>query len=284
VTLSGSLKNIAAVASDGEDYSDRGSGVLTRILAGLIAFPIFLAAVYEGALLLVLLMMVLAIIAVAETQNLLRAKNIATSSFVYWFPVLYLWAVYTGEGMLGVQLVVALCAGLLLRQLITFPAFSLAEVGANLLAALYPSLLLGNLLLLRVEAGYMWAFAAVAGVWAYDAFAYFIGVRYGSSRPWPGISPKKSVEGVLGGLLGSTLVIALFHSYLQLALMGAITLGLLVGLVGQLGDLAESALKRYVGVKDSGTLIPGHGGVLDRFDSVMFSATAVYWVWTAITL
>lgn len=258
--------------------------MLTRVLTGLVGLPIFLVALHEGALPMTVLTMVLAIIAVAEMQNLLRAKGIATSSLVYWFPILYLWAVHIGSVMLGLQLVVALCAGLLARQLITFPAFSLAEVGASLLAALYPSLLLGNLLLLRAEAGMMWAFAAVVGVWAYDSFAYLIGVQFGRLRPWRDISPKKSVEGALGGLIGSVLVFAVVHGYLRLALFGAVSLGLLVGVVGQLGDLAESALKRYVGVKDSGTLLPGHGGVLDRFDSLMFSATAVYWVWTAMTL
>ncbi|MBT9134211.1 MAG: Phosphatidate cytidylyltransferase [Firmicutes bacterium] len=258
--------------------------MLTKVLTVLVALPIFLVVIYEGALPMTLLTMVLAIIAIAEMKNLLRSKSIATSSLVYWFPILYLGAVHVGAVWFGLQLVVALCAALLIRQLITFPSFSLAEVGANLLAALYPSLLLGNLLLLRAEAGVMWALAAVIGVWAYDSFAYFIGVQFGRLRPWRDISPKKSVEGALGGLLGSVLVFAVVHGYLRIGLIGAIVLGILVGVVGQLGDLAESALKRYVGVKDSGTLLPGHGGVLDRFDSLMFSATAVYWVWTAITL
>lgn len=258
--------------------------MLTRILTGLVGLPIILVAIYEGALPMTLLTMVLAVLAVMEMQNLLRAKNITTSSLVYWFPILYLWAAHIGAVQLALQLVVALCSVLLARQLLTFPGFSLAEVGASLLAALYPTILFGNLLFLRTEAGALWAIAAVVGVWAYDSFAYLIGVRFGRVRPWRDVSPKKSVEGAVGGLLGSVLVFVLMHSYLRLTLLGAIMMGILVGFVGQLGDLAESALKRYVGVKDSGTLLPGHGGVLDRFDSLMFAATAVYWVWMAITL
>lgn len=258
--------------------------MLTRILTGLIGLPIILVAIYAGALPTTLLTMLLAVIAVMEMQNLLRAKKITTSSLVYWFPILYLWAAHEGAVLFALQLVVALCCVLLARQLLTFPGFSLAEVGANLLAALYPTILFGNLLFLRAEAGAPWALAAVVGVWAYDFFAYLVGVRLGRVRPWRDISPQKSIEGVVGGLLGSVLVFVLMHSYLRLALLGAIMMGILVGFVGQLGDLAESALKRYVGVKDSGTLLPGHGGILDRFDSLMFAATAVYWVWTAIRL
>lgn len=230
------------------------------------------------------LTVLLAVIAVAEMQNLLRAKNIVTSSLVYGFPILYLWAVHEGAVLLALQLIVALCTLLLARQLITFPRFSLADVGANLLAVLYPTVLFANLLLLRREAGAVWALAAVVGVWAYDSFAYVFGVQFGRMRPWRDISPKKSIEGAAGGLLGSVLVFAFIYSHLRLSLLGAIIMGILVGGVGQLGDLAESALKRYGGVKDSGTLLPGHGGVLDRFDSLLFAATAVYWAWTAMTL
>jgi phosphatidate cytidylyltransferase len=231
-----------------------------------------------------LLTAILAVLAVAEMQNLLRAKNIATSALVYGFPILYLWAVHEGAALLALQLIVALCTLLLARQLITFPRFCLTDVGANLLAVIYPTILFANLLLLRKEAGAVWALAAVVGVWAYDSFAYVFGVQFGRLRPWRDISPKKSIEGAAGGLLGSVLVFVFVHSHLRLTLLGAIIMGMLVGGVGQLGDLAESALKRYGGVKDSGTLLPGHGGVLDRFDSLLFAATAVYWVWTAMAL
>lgn len=272
------------MSSGKEEYKDRGSLVLKRVLTGLVGLPIVLVAVYEGAWLMTLLMIALAVLAIAELQNLLRAKRIATSSIAYWFAILYFGALHQGAIHLSLQLVVALCAVLLARQLITFPAFSLTEVGANLLAALYPSLLLGNFVLLRAEAGAVWALAAIIGVWAYDAFAYGIGIQFGRVRPWPDISPKKSVEGALGGFLGSILVFMAAHSFLRLTMPWAVLLGLIVGMVGQVGDLAESALKRFVGVKDSGTLLPGHGGILDRFDSLMFSATAVYWVWMATTL
>jgi phosphatidate cytidylyltransferase len=109
--------------------------------------------------------------------------------------------------------------------------------------------------------------------WATDSGAYFIGKQFGKRKLWPAISPNKTVEGSLGGVFCGVLFALLVHLFVPD--LGdpwkVIGMGLVVSVVGQLGDLVESAIKRFSGVKDSGKILPGHGGVLDRFDSLLFT-------------
>ena len=120
-----------------------------------------------------------------------------------------------------------------------------------------------------------WILLLVLGVWAYDTGAYLVGRQFGRHRFLAHISASKTVEGVAGGLVGSTLVAVGGLWALGEPWLGGLLLGPLVGLAAQAGDLAESMLKRAAGAKDSGTLIPGHGGILDRIDSFLFAAPVV---------
>lgn len=128
--------------------------------------------------------------------------------------------------------------------------------------------------------GAWWLLTAFLLVWLCDTAAYFVGRRWGRHKMSPAVSPKKSWEGAAAGFLTSTGVALGLVPLLGLPLSypAAALLGALVGVVGQVGDLAESLLKRQVGVKDSGTLIPGHGGMLDRADSLLFVVPVVYYL------
>jgi len=122
--------------------------------------------------------------------------------------------------------------------------------------------------------------------WATDTGAFYAGTYFGKHRLYPKISPKKSVEGAAGGLL-LALIIAACCRYLffnELSIHDALALAAILGVVGQVGDLAESMIKRSTRVKDSGALIPGHGGVLDRMDSLLFNAPALYYYAYVMTL
>lgn len=109
--------------------------------------------------------------------------------------------------------------------------------------------------------------------WASDSGAYFVGKRFGKRKLWPAISPNKTIEGSIGGVLVGTLLT--FIVGLSFGTLGQIPtligLGFIIALVGQFGDLVESAIKRSMGVKDSGSILPGHGGIFDRFDSLIFT-------------
>ena len=120
---------------------------------------------------------------------------------------------------------------------------------------------------------------AVVGPWISDSGAYFAGRFFGRHLLFPSLSPKKTVEGRLGGLLLTVLVVApLAYQLLDFALAEALVIAVGVSLFSQCGDLFESALKRILDVKDLGNVFPGHGGVLDRIDSLLFTAPAVYYI------
>lgn len=155
------------------------------------------------------------------------------------------------------------------------------RLGWQAIGLIYVPLLLGHLVLLRqLPDGRGWVFLVLFAVMACDSLAYFSGVTFGKHKLYPEVSPKKSIEGSLGGLVGSCLGVWLAAA-LFLPSFGAehvILVGLLLGVVGQIGDLFESLLKRACGVKDSGGIFPGHGGILDRLDSLLFAFPLAYYL------
>ncbi|MHB1345289.1 MAG: phosphatidate cytidylyltransferase [Thermoleophilia bacterium] len=136
-----------------------------------------------------------------------------------------------------------------------------------------------HLLLLRgLENGVTLTILAVGATWTNDSAAFFVGRIFGRHRMAPRISPKKTMEGAVGGLVGAvlfSLVVVMYSEWLPVR--EAVILGVVIGVVGQWGDLFESVVKRDLKRKDSGRLLPGHGGVLDRFDSLLFVGVATYW-------
>lgn len=154
------------------------------------------------------------------------------------------------------------------------------DLSLTVLGLLYLPLLLGHLTLLRqLPHGREWVFLVLVIIMIGDSAAYFVGSALGKRRLYPAISPKKSVEGALGGLAGSVLgaLACRLIFFPALGVLDCLLLGAGLGLFGQVGDLFESMLKRAFGVKDSGTLIPGHGGLLDRLDSLLFAFPPAYY-------
>jgi phosphatidate cytidylyltransferase len=131
-------------------------------------------------------------------------------------------------------------------------------------------------------AGMAWVLAVVLSTWAGDSAAYLVGRAFGRHKLAPAVSPGKTIEGALGGLLAAVIVsAAVFRMSGALPTWAGAIVGAVLGVFGQLGDLSESFLKRQASVKDSGTLIPGHGGMLDRVDALLFAfpaALLMYWI------
>lgn len=255
--------------------------LVRRVLAALVGGPVFLALVYLGGWPLTAMVALLIFLGLSEYANLIRrwgGKAPLTLLFLIGLLPLVIGSLM-GPGAAAQTPVVSLAAALFL------PVFAGGDGGGYtvvdgaflFLGAAYIGLLFPYISYLRAEGLYAIAML-IAPTWVGDTAAYFTGIRWGRRPLLPRVSPKKTVEGAVAGLAGSALAgwavafIALHHAWQGLAA------GLVVGLVGQVGDLAESALKRHAGVKDSGGLIPGHGGVLDRFDSMIAAAPALYFL------
>lgn len=147
----------------------------------------------------------------------------------------------------------------------------------SMLATVFPALYLGVVMgqgvgLRYTEGGFWWVLLAFLVAWGADTFAYFVGVTLGTHKIWPRLSPKKTWEGTIAGWLGATLVsvLVVYFSPLSAPLWAAALIGFLGGILAFFGDLSISMIKRQTGVKDSGYFFPGHGGMLDRLDSMLF--------------
>jgi len=159
--------------------------------------------------------------------------------------------------------------------------YSLTDIALTLFGMVYVVFLFSFVTLTRnMEKGYLYIWLIFIGAWATDTFAYFTGVAIGKTKILPKISPKKSLEGCIGGVVGCMLAMLLFGLYfydvLKIPLLHFAILGLFCGVISQIGDWSASAVKRAAGIKDYGSIMPGHGGVLDRLDSILFVAPVVY--------
>jgi len=156
---------------------------------------------------------------------------------------------------------------------------ALEDISVTLFGIVYVALLFSFQVAIHAgPIGKKWLVFLYLVIWASDTGAYYVGTAFGKHRLYEKISPKKSIEGLIGGVLASALVAVLCKLWLVPALgwVEAALFGAILALVGTVGDLAESLIKRSAGVKDSGTIIPGHGGILDRMDSMLFAAPVLY--------
>ena len=256
-----------------------------RVATALVALPLvlctfFLAPPWAGVLLVALALAV----GLHEFFGLLRVRGIRPMRRTGFLLAGALFADVVWPGWLGVPFA-PLGALLLLSFALSRGRDyeSVSAAAATLLGAVYLGALGGTVAALRVlpplEDG-AWRIALLLVVIVFsDSMAFFVGHAIGRRRLAPAVSPGKSVEGALGGLAGGVLgAFAVRHFGLpQLPALHALVLGLVVAGMGIVGDLDESLIKRWAGVKDSGTLFPGHGGMLDRLDSLLFGAPVLYY-------
>jgi phosphatidate cytidylyltransferase len=249
-----------------------------RTVSVLIGAPIFVLILYLGHLPLALLLTGLYVLAVREWAQVLRPNvgglPVAPLAAGGVLPLLAVLHVPPPGGVgLAFLLLVGLAA--------TFSTSTLGATGLAVLGALYVGWPLLLLQYLRAE-GFERALFVVAVIWTNDILAYLAGTFVGRHPLIPHISPKKTWEGSLGGLAAAAVLGWGTAPWLGLPPPLSLGLALLVAALAQVGDLVESQIKRLVAAKDSGTFLPGHGGVLDRFDAVLFAVPAVYYLLQSI--
>jgi len=256
----------------------------SRILVAAIGIPVGLVCVIYGGYFMLGLAVILTLLGMHEYYTLVRPYR--PNPLVGHLAAM---AVVVGAFFFGQT---GILAGLGALVILTFFWSLRGELGAHLVGrmavtqfgALWVAVGFAYLLLLRgLNHGMALVILVMACTMLSDTFAYFVGRAVGSHPMAPRISPKKSVEGAFGGLVGAVvaaLVVKLYAPWLSAR--DAVILGLIIGIVGQWGDLFESVVKRDFGVKDSGRLLRGHGGVLDRFDSMLFAGFVAYWATVVI--
>lgn len=263
-----------------------------RILTAAIGIPIAIYIINYGAWLFAAAVIVLALIAWHEFYNMMQVKAIKVHYGIGLMGViLALGCAWLGNAQELVMIILLVVLAAIAKSVVSHAKFGMTDAAFTVLGTLYISLPFAHLLLLRfanqheyiqtalgalsVGAAYLWL--AFIGTWTSDTLAYFVGSAIGRHKLCPAISPGKTYEGAIGGLIGSIAGVMVMGWVSGLSPLHTLLIGLLVGIAAPLGDLAESALKRFAGVKDSGNILPGHGGVLDRFDAIMFAVPVVYY-------
>ncbi|WP_285766622.1 phosphatidate cytidylyltransferase [Peribacillus sp. SI8-4] len=251
-----------------------------RIITAVVVAAIFIPLVILGEIPFLLTVYLLASIGLYE---LMKMKHMRAVSFEAILSHILLWVLLLPEQYTAflaeihydkVQIFLIGVLLLLLYTVVSKNRFNFDDAGFLVISILYLGVGFYYLFETRDSAGMglIYILLTLFTIWATDSGAYFIGKAIGKRKLWPEISPNKTVEGFVGGVFSAMIVGGLFYAFssLEYTLFQLLLISLIIGVFGQLGDLVQSAYKRHYGVKDSGKLLPGHGGILDRLDSLIF--------------
>lgn len=250
----------------------------TRIITGVVAAALFIPFVVYGNLPFTLLVYILAAVGLYE---ILRMKNISLLSvpgvlallsvFAILMPTEWEESVQNAISYSKLELLFIVVILLLVYSVLVKNRFTFENVGFVILSTLYVGIGFYYFIMTR-EAGLSYVIFALLVVWVTDSGAYFTGRAFGKNKLWPEISPNKTVEGFVGGIVLAIIgaIVMQFISPFDISWVLLIVVTIVSSIFGQMGDLVESAIKRHFDVKDSGNILPGHGGILDRFDSLLF--------------
>ena len=253
--------------------------MLTRIVVGLAALAVVLAITWIGGIVFYIAALAAIVVGGYEFYTMLAKGGYAPAT---WLGLVWL-ALISTTGYVPDRLPLLTVLTLGFFATISYTLFvrdrPIHTLAATSLVAVYLGLMMAQGIGLRLlPQGFWWLILAFAVTWVNDSAAYFTGVTLGRHRMWPRLSPKKTWEGTVGGWIGAALAGALIVWLLPvgIAVWQGAAIGLIGGVLGLAGDLSISMVKRQVGVKDSGTFFPGHGGMLDRLDSMLFVIPFVY--------
>lgn len=254
-----------------------------RIISAVVGFFILLFFVFIGGLPVEIGAAGVSLIGMFELYRAV-SKKIKPVHFVGFAAELYyvFGFHYAKLSSAGINLIVIMAAVMLTLVFLVamHESTNIHDVSITWFGFLYVGVLMYCLALLyKVDRALVWLPLLCA--WGSDTFAYFIGINFGKHKMAPVLSPKKSVEGAVGGVVGAGVLVALYCAVFvamgsDKSLFVLVPIGMVAAAFSQIGDLAASAIKRQTDIKDYGNIMPGHGGILDRFDSVLFTAPTIY--------
>jgi len=241
--------------------------------------PLIIIVVWYGGLYLFLMTALIYWVGLSEMMKMVSRRGLEPKHWpAFMGSAILLFAAYAYNSTYSLLSLTALILVYLLIILFSPEKDALVSISVTFFSTVYIGLITYIYLLRNLPHGWFWLTFLLACIWANDTAAYFGGKKLGRVPLARKISPGKTREGAFFGVLGSLLAAYLFTTFdPSLPTSMILVLGGLVAIAGQVGDLVESAIKREAGVKDAGNLIPGHGGILDRFDSMLFGAPLVYY-------
>lgn len=262
--------------------SEGNSKMLVRVVVGAIYFIVLVGCLYAGLEVTAVAVAIMGGMCAWEMLHMLKGAGREPNMIIALlatlaFPVMPLAPLSDGDLFLTVILLMACAVWYVLT-----PRTTIMDVAITLFVPIYCGFAFSSITMIRASdpgiQGFLLTFAVMGSIWMNDAMAYFVGTRFGRHKLAPRISPNKSVEGFFGGMVGCVfiwLLLVILHVQ-GIKLLFAIPTSIVVGISGVLGDLFESRIKRGFGVKDSGNLLPGHGGMLDRSDALLFGCMMAF--------
>ena len=258
-----------------------------RNLINALGIPGWLFLIWKGELYYTIFILICCVLALGEFYSIMEKKGakplrwFGMGATVFIADYYHVQPIATGHQMLGGIILIIIL--IMLIELFSNNKNATLNIASTFAGILFVPVLLGTAIDIRQFDLLMntnLTFALTLSVWACDSSAFIFGTLFGKKKIMPSVSPKKSWVGSISGAITSLLILYVFHNQGLLgdyfSLKDAMVIGLISGVFGQFGDFTESLLKRDVGVKDSGTLLAGHGGVLDRFDSLIFACPIAY--------
>ena len=251
----------------------------TRIISALVGLPILLFFIYLGGGAFAFMVAVLAAVGLFEFARMVGGRQ----QFLFIPVLLGVGILLTGsylkwENWVSLGILCTFCI-VFTVAVFRFPSFNVEDIAVNFLGLIYIGWTLAHLIAFDgLDNGRLLVLYLFVAIWSSDSGAYFVGRFLGRHKLCPRVSPKKTIEGSIGGILVTSVILSLLNAdFSMLSPVVTVVIAVVISIIGQIGDLIESLIKRYYGIKDSGKLIPGHGGILDRFDSIMLAAPVMYY-------
>jgi phosphatidate cytidylyltransferase len=257
-----------------------------RVIGGFFVVLLTLIMLLPGGIISAIVLGIISIRGMYEFCRVHKLEKSLLAYISYAVTIVFYVALYFQRKDMLLPIVVLYLIVLLTVYVFSFPKYKDQEITSVFFGFVYVTVLLSYVYQVRsLQAGVFLSFFILISSWGNDVFAYLVGSAIGKHQFTPRISPKKSMEGFFGGILGAALMgfvyaflVTKFTGNVQLNLASCAIISALGAIPSVIGDLAASAIKRNNEIKDYGKLIPGHGGVLDRFDSVIFTAPIIYYL------
>ena len=259
-----------------------------RVSSGIILIILLAVSLYFGGSILFIVTMIVSILGLMELYSVINISKTSLGIIGYILSLFYYFSLYKANANIILMFLIVSLLTLLIFYVISFPKYKIDKIAKTLFGIIYVVIMTSFIYLIREQSihGKYFVWLIFIASWGSDTFAYITGLLFGKHKLSKKLSPKKTIEGFIGGIMGA-IFLGILYTYIMFNKISpeidyrALRVGLACGfgsVISTFGDLTASAIKREYDIKDYGDIIPGHGGILDRFDSVIFTAPVLFFV------